>query len=114
MIVVSDFLTDDWETAINRLTARGEPLLAICITSPDDNAPDVAGEVQLLDVETGQRVNVDLSPELVETFTARRVERRDRIRRRVQRRGGRFLEVPADAGLFTDVTPALLKSGVFV
>lgn len=113
MVVISDFLTDEWELALGRLAARGEPVLAVCITDPADDAPDLAGEVQLLDIETAVRINVDASPEVVATFTERRAARRDALRRRVLRRGGRFIEIDAGADLFGEVTPALLKSGLF-
>lgn len=111
VVVVSDFLTSEWSGAIDLLGARREPLLAICVRSGADEAIDLAGEVQLVDVETGETVDVDLSPQAWRDLVERRAALRAAISRRVARTDGRYVEVRDDADLLRDVVPALLGTG---
>lgn len=112
VVVVSDFLTPDWSAAIDQLTARREQLVAVGVRSLDDDRPDLAGEVQLVDVETGHRVDVDLSPKEIDAFAERRAKRRAALERHVARQGGRWVEVLADEPLVESVVPRLMRTGV--
>jgi hypothetical protein len=112
IVVVSDFLTPDWGGAGDRLTARREQLVAVGITSTADDAPDLAGEIALIDSESAERVDVDLSPRVLDELRSRRADRRHEIERRVARRGGRFTPVADDDDLLSSVLPALLGAGI--
>lgn len=112
MVVVSDFLTNDWSSAIDQFTARREQLVAIGVRAEEDDHPDLAGEIQLVDVETEHRVDVDVSPREVEAFTRRRTERRAALERHVLRNNGRWLEVDATEPLIETVVPRLMGIGV--
>lgn len=112
LVVVSDFLTPDWSLAIDQLTARREQLVAIGVSSQMDEAPDLAGEVQLVDTESGHRVDVDLSPQQVQAFTRRRAELRAALERHVVNKGGRWLSVDATDDLLSSVVPKLMGQGV--
>lgn len=112
VVVVSDFLTPDGLDAIDRLAARREQVVAVQVTAAIDEDPEVLGEVQLLDVETGDRVDVDLSPAVVEEFVERRAGQRQALADRVARHGGSHLVVDAADDLITQVLPALVGRGV--
>lgn len=112
LVVISDFLTPDWDAALDQLTARREQLVAVGITANEDDHPDLAGEVQLVDVETGHRVDVDVTPQQVEAFTQRRLDRRVALERHVLRNDGRWVHIDADADLLGSVIPALMGTGV--
>lgn len=112
VVVVSDFLTADWSMAIDQFTARREQLVAIGITAEADDRPDLAGEVQLVDVESGHRVDVDASPREVAAFSERRRDRRAALGRHVVRNGGQYVEADAEDALVEQVLPRLMGSGV--
>lgn len=62
-VVVSDLLTAEWEAAITRLPARGAEVVVVHVLSPRELRPDLVGDVELVDRETGGRVAVSLAPE---------------------------------------------------
>lgn len=113
VVVVSDFLTDGWERSLDRLAARGDSLLTVAMTSAADDHPDLAGELQLVDVETGATVDVDATPELVARVAQRRRERRSALRQRTTRNGGRYVEIADDESVFGVALPRLLATEMF-
>lgn len=61
-VVISDLLTPDWASAIRRLPARGDQAAVIQIVDPRDHDPDVGGDIDVVDRETGASVAVSASP----------------------------------------------------
>lgn len=112
VVVVSDFLTEDWAAALDQFTARREQLVAVGVHAAEDDHPDLAGELQVVDVETGHRVDVDVSPKEIEAFTRRRVARRAALERHVLRNNGRWLAVDAADALIETVVPRLMAMGI--
>jgi uncharacterized protein (DUF58 family) len=69
-VVVSDLLTREWEAAIARLPARGAEVVIVHVLSPSELRPDLVGDVELIDRETGARVAVSVAPETVARYRA--------------------------------------------
>ena len=67
-MVISDLLTPDWKGAISRLPARGAEVVVVHVLAPGELRPDLAGDVELVDRETGQRVAVSLAPETLRRY----------------------------------------------
>jgi uncharacterized protein (DUF58 family) len=67
-VVVSDLLTPDWEAALGRLPSRGGDVVVVHVLSPEEVRPEMAGDLELVDRETGRRVAVSLAPETVERY----------------------------------------------
>lgn len=61
-VVISDLLTEEWATAIRRLPARGDQAAVVHIVDPSDHAPEVGGDIDVVDRETGATVAVSASP----------------------------------------------------
>lgn len=112
VVVVSDFLTVEGLDAVDRLAARREQVVAVQVVSRVDEEPDVLGEVQLVDVETGERIDVDLSPEVVDAFRDRRRAATAALSRRLAGHGGRLVVTESSADLLGDVMPSLVAEGV--
>lgn len=110
--VISDFLTPGWAEAVDRLSVHRDQLVAMAIGSPVDLLDDVVGEMQLVDSETGELVDADLTPDVVAAFRRRRGELRAAMAARVARRGGRWLATDASDDLIGTVVPRLLDAGV--
>lgn len=112
VVVVSDFLTNDALAALDQLATRRSQVLAVLIASRQDEAPETLGEVQLVDVENGSRVDVDLSPELIRQFRERRQKARDALSQRLARHGSRLVTTWVGEDLFTEVIPRLTAAGL--
>lgn len=112
VVVVSDFLTPDAHAAIDVLAARRSMVVAVLVASRDDEDPDSVGEVQLVDVETGHRVDVDVSPQVIDAFVERRSADRRALRSRLARHGAPLIETWTSDDLLGDVVPQLTASGV--
>jgi uncharacterized protein (DUF58 family) len=67
-VVVSDLLTPEWEEGLTRLPARGGDLVIVHVLSSDELAPDLVGDLDLVDVETGARVPVSLSADALRRY----------------------------------------------
>lgn len=60
-IVFSDLLTPEWDDAITRLPARGGDVVIVHILDASELEPTDAGDFDLVDSESGDRVPVSLS-----------------------------------------------------
>jgi uncharacterized protein (DUF58 family) len=68
-IVISDLLVPDGhEAGLRLLRGRGFEVALIHILSPDELDPPLAGDLQLIDIETGQEQDVSLDGGLREQF----------------------------------------------
>ena len=85
-VVVSDFLSDSGlELALAALrAARQEPVL-LRVLAPEELRPQLSGDLELVDVETGARVDVTVTPAVVREYR-RSLEERSAALRRVARR----------------------------
>jgi len=61
-VVISDLLTPDWKRAVRRLPARGDQSAVIHLVDERDFSVDLAGDIDVVDRETGQVVPVSASP----------------------------------------------------
>jgi uncharacterized protein (DUF58 family) len=81
IVILSDFLADDWERPLRRLAARHE-VVAITVDDRREQAMPDAGLIELADAETGRRVLVDTGNrrvrERVERLALRRRDERAR------------------------------------
>lgn len=112
VVVVSDFLTPDALNTIDQLAARRSQVLAVLVASEVDENLDTLGEVQLVDVESGSRVDVDLSPDLLAQFSARRAATRRALEQRLARHGSRLVVTWATEDLLGEVIPKLSTAGL--
>ena len=113
IVLISDFLAEDAAVAIDTAAARRDPVEGICIVSERDDRPDLAGQLQLVDSESGDYVDVDVDPQQVAAFATRRAQRRAALATRMAKNGGRWTEVNDTDDLFTTIVPQLVRSGAF-
>jgi uncharacterized protein (DUF58 family) len=75
MLIVSDFLTADWEQALrvlpsNRRDQGRQQGVAIHVMHPDEIEPPLSGDLELVDIETGDTLNVSLNPSSLKDLRA--------------------------------------------
>ncbi len=61
-VIVSDLLTADWKLAVRRLPASGDQAAVIQVADPLDFHPEVGGDSDIVDRETGDTVSVSATP----------------------------------------------------
>ncbi|MGH2447555.1 MAG: DUF58 domain-containing protein [Chloroflexota bacterium] len=112
-IVVSDLLTDsDWQAGLRGLLAGGQEVGVIQVLAPEDLEPELRGDWQLHDVESGSTVPVTLSPRLIRRYQADLKHHIESIRAFSLHHGIRFTQVRTDAPLSSTVLPALRDAGL--
>jgi uncharacterized protein (DUF58 family) len=67
-VVVSDLLTPEWDAALSRLPSRGGDVVVVHVLDPDELRPSLAGDLELVDRETGRRVAVSMAPDTVAEY----------------------------------------------
>jgi uncharacterized protein (DUF58 family) len=67
-VVVSDLLTPEWEPALGRLPSRGGDVVVVHVLDPEELRPSLAGDLELVDRESGGRVAVSLVPDTVAQY----------------------------------------------
>lgn len=104
-VLLSDLLTPDWDVAVRRLPVRGE-VVVVHVLDPVDLRPDLVGDVDLVDAETGARVAVSLDPDALDRYEVVARAWVDEVAGRCRSAGASYLRVESDA----DVGDLLLRS----
>ncbi len=69
MVVLSDFfMKEGYETGLRLLVGRGYDVFAIQVLSPQEVAPEIAGDLRLKDVEDGDMAEVTISAPLIKKY----------------------------------------------
>jgi uncharacterized protein (DUF58 family) len=66
--VLSDFFSADWEAGVKALVYRGFQVVCVHILSPQEIAPQLVGDLKLVDSETGEAREVSLSASLMAQY----------------------------------------------
>ena len=67
---VSDLLTPEWADGLTRLPARGGDVTVVHVLDRAELRPDLSGDLDLVDAETGEVVPVSLAPEQLQAYEA--------------------------------------------
>jgi hypothetical protein len=68
LLLLSDLLDDDWANGLRALAARGFEVSVLHILAPDEVTPELAGDLKLVDVETGAGVDITADYDLVKRY----------------------------------------------
>lgn len=94
VIILSDFMTiGDLRQAFNRLYSTGLEMFAIQICSPSEIAPELTGDLRLIDSETEQSLDVSNIGHLLSIYHEYRESLETNLRLMTAQRGGRYLQV---------------------
>ena len=92
-IVLSDLLTSEWETGVRRLPARRGELSVVHVLDPSDLEPVLSGDLELVDRETGARVEVSLTSSVIADYRELADRWVNDVAARVAASGGNYLRV---------------------
>jgi uncharacterized protein (DUF58 family) len=111
-IVLSDFLDDaDPEKPLQYLAEFGHELLLVHVWAPEDRTPRWDGELELVDAETGNKLEIGLDQPARERYTEAFDAYASRLDMLAQRNGGRYIGLATDTALEDAVFGALARSG---
>src|SRR5204862_4510677 len=97
VILISDlFAADGYETGLRQLMGRGYEAALIHILSPDELDPPLAGDIELVDIETNQTQDVSLDGGLRELYRTRARTWIQTIQADCRKHGIRYLDVITD------------------
>lgn len=112
-VLISDMLhPDGYEQGLGGLVANGFEAAVVQVLSPEEVEPEAGGDVELVDLESAERVQVGLSPQAVATYRARLEAWCDGVARACAARGVRYLRVQTDEPLERLVLVELRRAGV--
>ncbi len=92
-VVLSDLLTAEWDAGIRRLPARRGELAVVHVLDPTDLDPDLSGDLELVDAETGARLEVSLTASVLADYRTLANRWADDVAGRVRAAGGAYVRV---------------------
>jgi uncharacterized protein (DUF58 family) len=105
-VVLSDLLTPEWRDGLARLPARGGDVTVVHVLDRDELHPDLTGDLELVDAETGRTVAVSLAPEQLHQYEQAALAWADDVADRSRYAGAAYARVLSD----DPVEPLLLGS----
>lgn len=97
IVLLSDFLTwGDIPRSFNLLFSAGLEIFALQVLSPEEIEPDLAGDLRLVDSETGGTLDISSAGDLLGIYQEHRHQLELELARECRRRQGRFLSVSSD------------------
>jgi uncharacterized protein (DUF58 family) len=95
-VVLSDLLTPEWADGLARLPARGGDVTIVHVLERSELHPDLSGDLDLVDAETGEVVPVSLAPDQVRAYEAAVTAWVDDVAQRAHHGGASYVQVLAD------------------
>ena len=113
LFLLSDlFSPGDVRDGLTALLARGYEVVVLHVLSPDEAAPELAGDLRLIDVETGEAAEVSPDPALLDEYAARLAAWQEELRRFCGPRGIHYAAVVTDQPWDALIRGALRQQGV--
>lgn len=111
VIIISDFLDDAGCTKpLGYLADFGHELLLVQIWSSEDRSPPWTGELDLIDAETGDRVELSHDQEAQQAFTAAFDVYASELQRLALRHGGRYVGLCTDTSIEDAIFVAMMRA----
>jgi uncharacterized protein (DUF58 family) len=98
-VIVSDFLSPGWADALRLAPARGAATVVIQLLHPDELEPNLSGDLDLVDIETKERVSVSLDPAQIVRVKAIIAAWMEEIRHATAALGCAFVSIRTDEDL---------------
>lgn len=94
-IVISDLLTATVDGAVDRLLARAGDVSVVHLVADDELHPDLRGDLEMVDVETGDEVPASMSPAAIAEYERHVADWLRDAERSCRRRGAAYARVGA-------------------
>ncbi|HLF03459.1 MAG TPA: DUF58 domain-containing protein [Anaerolineales bacterium] len=94
--VISDLFSPGYQTGLNAMQSKGHEVGLVHILAPEEVEPPLAGDLQLIDIETGDPQDVSVDGPLRELYKRRVGAWRDEIEAHCLKRGVHYVPVTTD------------------
>jgi len=112
VVILSDFLTfGDLERPLNLLFSAGLEVMALQLLAPEELRPEVAGDLRLVDSETGHTLDISSAGDLLGLYHEHLNGLQAQLALHCRQRSGRHLCVDADTPLETILFDLLRRKG---
>lgn len=93
--LLSDFMysTEDIEKAVKYLTYKKQELTLVMITSDEENEPSISGNVTLSDSESDEKVNTEITEDIIESYKETLKSHRRKISDICRGYGASFIDI---------------------
>ena len=113
LFLLSDlFSPGDSRDGLAALLARGYEIVLLHLLSPDEAAPELTGDLKLIDVETGEAAEISPDPLLLDEYAARLAAWQEEWRRFCGPRGIHYTNIVTDLPWDAVIHGALRREGV--
>lgn len=114
-VLLSDFLTSgDLRRGFNLLHSAGLEIFALQILAPSELAPEIAGDLRLVDSETAGNLDISSAADLLALYHEYREAHAARVAELCRQRQGKFLSVSAAETLERVVFDLMRRKGWLV
>jgi hypothetical protein len=107
-VVVSDLMTSEWMDGLDVLPSRGAEVLVVHVLDPDELDPQLFGDLDLVDAETGRVVPVSLTADVQRQYRDAAQAWLNEVEGRCRHLGAGYLRVLSDQ----DIGEAIIGPGV--
>lgn len=111
-VLISDLLSEDWPTAVDRFSAAGGDTTVIHVVAGEELEPDLHGDLEIVDVESGATVPASLSPAMLAEYRRNVDQWLTSVAAHCRRRGATYVRVLADTPAHEVLVRAWLENGV--
>jgi len=113
LFLLSDFFSPgDSRDGLAALLGRGYEIVLLHLLSPDEAAPELTGDLKLIDVETGEAAEVSPDPLLLDEYAARLAAWQEEWRRFCGPRAIHYTNIITDLPWDAVIHGALRREGV--
>jgi uncharacterized protein (DUF58 family) len=97
VVLITDLMTPNgWEEGFRVLGGLGHQVTVVRVGCAEDDRPDLRGEIELVDAESGERLRIRSSKELLRAYRETVKAHLERCRGAVVRAGGRIVTADAE------------------
>jgi uncharacterized protein (DUF58 family) len=99
IVLLSDLLDPGADRVIRELAATGSELIVLHVLSPDELDPSMEGDVRLVDVETGEGLDVTIDLATIDDYKARLTAWQEDFAGLAAKRGATYVPLSTDVPL---------------
>jgi uncharacterized protein (DUF58 family) len=113
LILITDmFSPNGYIEGLNNLLGKGHEVLILHVLSPDEVSPIHAGDLRLVDVETGTGQEITIDPTMIEIYRQRLTQWVDSIRDECARKGVHYVMTQTDTPFEKVILYNLRRMGI--
>lgn len=107
-IIISDFFSSDgYEDAVKALQYKKQDIILVQIFSEEEKNPDFTGSIRLIDSETGENKDIELTASMIEEYKRARITYENEISEFCFKRGVKFVNLCTDISLMKGINKIL-------